>query len=111
MSAIYPSRSAECAPPRGHRLRELVQHLRLRAPGALEHREAVVRALDHVERGTSSEPRGHRGDELEIREIVPGALEEQHGDGHPIQVLATRDTGALGRVQREAYEDEAGYPF
>ena len=44
----------------GDRVGQLVQHLVVGAPGALEHGEGVVGAVDHVQRGAGAEPRADR---------------------------------------------------
>ena len=39
-------------------------------------------------------------------ECVAGALQEQHGYPDPVQVLGAADTRPLGRMKREAQEDQ-----
>src|SRR2546422_3698176 len=60
--------------------RSLLEHVGRRPARALEHLEGVVGPLHHVERGPGADPPDHRAQQIEVRQLVPGALQKKHRD-------------------------------
>src|ERR1043166_2322839 len=66
---------------------KLRHHLRLVPARPLEHVKRVVAAFHQAQRGTLPESLYDRPQQLQVRELVPRALQEQHGYFDLDQVL------------------------
>src|SRR5918996_176893 len=70
--------------------------------------ERVVAALDAMERGPLSEAVQHSLEEVPPGERVRGALEPQHRDADPSEVLVAEPVRLARRMERVPHEHEAG---
>ena len=67
----------------------------------------MIGPLHHVEGGALAQSGADLADQREIGQVVAGALEEQHRQGDPREMLGALDRRSLRRVEREAQEDES----
>ena len=66
----------------------------------------MVPFLDHMERGQAAQFSSDVADQVEVGQIVPGALEEEHGNSDQGEMLSPGDAGPVGGVKREAEEHQ-----
>ena len=71
--------------------------------------EGVVSAGEKLEGGARAKAFAEGIEEIEIREVVAGALEEEHWDLNIEKVLRAIIGRLTGRVQREAKEYQSAH--
>src|SRR5437879_9680235 len=68
--------------------------------------ERVVPSLHKMQRRALAEPLDKGLEQFQVSELVTGALQEEHRNVDPREMLRARITGPPGRMQRKAKEDE-----
>src|ERR1700756_555118 len=105
------SGGSDPADPGRERVQRLVHHLAVGTARALWHVEGMVGALEQMQRRAATERSDDRFEQVELRESVVRALQEQHRQLH-----LRKMGGALGRglslgMKREAEEGKALHAF
>src|SRR6516162_2623916 len=68
------------ADPRRERIQYLVHHLAIVAGRTLRHVEGVIGSVDNMQRRKAAKPGNDRPKQVQFRELVGAALQEQHWD-------------------------------
>jgi hypothetical protein len=95
----------------GNRMTDLLEHFAISAARALEHVKRVIASIDDFDCGCSTEDFNHRSHSLKVRELVSGALNEQHRLINLGEMIGTIYRRLSCRMQWKSEKHQPSYPF
>lgn len=99
--------ASERSNPSGDDARDVGHDLAVGPTAAGRNVKTVVGAIDEMRGGQRSPPLHDTAQQRWLRELVLGAVDEQHRDLDVFQMLGTRNRRFARRMQREAEKNEA----